>query len=213
LRRIDGKYLLQEIGSVLSFDRGFFYTIRELAVNPGGSVREFLMEERKRLIKPVLFLILTSIIYTLANNVFHFEDGYVRFEGNADSATSAISNWVRSNYGYANMIMALFIGLWTKIFFRKQAFNIFEILVLLCFVMGMGMLIYSVFGIMQSLTGVKLLQAAVLGGFVYMAWAIGQFYGGGKFIHYVKAFLAYLLGMITFSLASLLLGMSIDALS
>jgi len=67
MTRIDGKYLLQEIYSVLSFEKGFLLTIRELAINPGKSIKDFLNEDRNRLVKPVVFLILTSLIYTIIN--------------------------------------------------------------------------------------------------------------------------------------------------
>ena len=213
MTRIDGKYLLQEIYSVLSFEKGFLLTIRELAINPGKSIKDFLNEDRNRLVKPVVFLILTSLIYTIINNSFQFEDSYVQFSGNDDSATLSISYWIQGNYGYTNIIMAIFIAGWVKLFFRKREINIFEILVLLCFVMGMGMLIYAIFGVVQSLIDFNLMQVAGIIGFFYLTWAIGQFYGKGKIVNYVKAFFAYILGMITFSITAILIGTVIDLLT
>lgn len=212
LKRIDGQYVIKEISSALSFDKGFFYTIRELAINPGENVKAFLKEDRNRLVKPIVFLIITSLIYTLFNNIFQFEDGYINFTGEQESFTLSIFNWVQGNYGYANIIMALFIGAWTKLFFRKHAFNFFEILVLLCFIMGMGMLVYSVFGTIQSLIDYELMQLAGIVGFIYLTWAMGQFFGKDKFVNYLKAFSAYLLGMLTFTISLLLIGSIIDFL-
>lgn len=211
--RIDGMYLLQEISSVLSFEKGFLLTIRELLTNPGRSVQEFIREDRNRLVKPIVFLIVTSLIYTIFNNIFSFEDSYAKFSDANQTATSQLSQWIQGNYGYANIIMAIFIAGWTKLFFRKHEVNIFEILVLLCFVMGMGMLIYSLFGLVQSYTNVKLMQVAGIVGFIYLTWAIGQFYGKEKIINYVKAFFAYLLGMLTFSISVLTIGAIIDLLN
>lgn len=213
MTRIDRNYLIQEIRSVLSFEKGFLFTICELATNPGKSIKDFLIEDRNRLVKPVVFLIVTSLIYTLLNKIFHLEDGYVQFSGNGDSATLSIFKWVQENYGYANIIMAIFIAVWVKLFFRKYEVNIFEILVLLCFVIGMGMLIYSVFGIAQSLIGYNLMQVSGIVGFIYLTWAIGQFYGKGKLLNYVKAFSAYILGMISFSITAILIGTLIDLLA
>ncbi|HJY14012.1 MAG TPA: hypothetical protein VJ304_14560, partial [Flavobacterium sp.] len=102
--------------------------------------------------------------------------------------------------------------LWTKLFFRKYKLNIFEILILLCFVIGMGMLIYSVFIIIQGLTHFNLMQTAGIVGFVYTTWAIGQFYEKAKAINYVKAFFAYILGMITFALTAIMIGAIIDTI-
>ena len=49
LKRIDGKYIWDEIRSVLNFDKGIFYTIKELFIRPGDTVREFLIYDRKML--------------------------------------------------------------------------------------------------------------------------------------------------------------------
>ena len=57
LKRIDRRYISHEIEHVLHLDRGFFYTVKELFLRPGKAVREFLFEDRKKLVKPVLFLI------------------------------------------------------------------------------------------------------------------------------------------------------------
>ncbi len=210
LKRIDGQYILQEIRNVLNFEKGILFTIRELAINPGKSIIDFLNENRSRLVKPIVFLIVSSLIYTILNNFFHFEDGYINYSDIKESTTLTIFKWVQGNYGYANIIMAIFIGFWLKTFFRKYQFNFFEILIVLCFVIGMGMLIYSVFGIVQSLTHIKSLQVGAIVAFIYTTYAIGQFFDKRKLISYVKSFIAYLLGMITFSLAAVVIGVIID---
>ncbi|MBK7477373.1 MAG: DUF3667 domain-containing protein [Haliscomenobacter sp.] len=210
LKRIDGQYLLDEIIGSLSFEKGFLFTIRELAVNPGKSIKDFLREDRTQLVRPIVFLIITSLIYTFFNSLFHFEDSYVKFSGNEASATLAIFKWVQENYGYANIIMAVFIGFWLKLLFRKYLFNFFEILILLCFAMAMGMLIYSVFGVFQGLTHINLMQVGGIVGFLYTTYVVGQFFDKSKPISYFKAFIAYLIGMISFSLAAIAIGTIID---
>lgn len=213
LKRIDGRYILEEIEHVLEFERGILYTIKELVINPGQNVRNYLFENRSRLVKPLIFTILTSLVYSLCNTWFHFEDGYTQYLDTQKTATTEVFKWVQEHYGYANIIMGLFIAFWTKLFFRKSGYNIFEILILLCFVMGIGMLIYSVFGIIQILVNRNLMQVAGVVGFMYTTWAIGQFYEKGKVMSYVKAFFAYVLGMLSFTLAAMVLGILIDQLA
>jgi hypothetical protein len=209
LKRIDGHYIIHEIEHVLHFERGILYTIKELITNPGQNVRSYLTENRNRLVKPVIFIIVTSLVYSICVNFFHFEDGYVNYLDNNKSTTSSIFKWVQGHYGYANIILGVFIAVWIKLFFRKHKSNIFEILILLCFVMGMGMLIYSISGIIQGLTHINLMQFAGMVGFVYTTWAIGQFYEN-KIINYVKAFFAYILGMLTFTLTVIIIGTLTD---
>ncbi|PKP27334.1 MAG: hypothetical protein CVU06_02340 [Bacteroidetes bacterium HGW-Bacteroidetes-22] len=210
LERINGRYILSEIGSVLNFQKGILYTIKELLLRPGKNIRAFISEDRNRLVKPIMFILITSLIYTIFVSIFHFEDGYIRYSGDKESTTLIIFKWVQGNYGYANIIMSIFIGLWLKILFRKYPFNFFEIIILLCFVMGVGMLIYSVFGIVQSLTHINLMQFGAIISLAYTTYAVGQFFEKRKLLSYIKAFFAYILGMLTFSFIAIGTGIFID---
>jgi Protein of unknown function (DUF3667) len=210
LKRIDGHYIVHEIVHILHFEKGILYTIRELLLQPGKSIHQFLTENRSRLVKPIFFIIVTSLVYTLVNHFFHVEDGYVKYSDTKESSTVLIFKWIQNHYGYANIIMGVFIAFWLKIFFRSKGFNFFEILILMCFVMGMAMLIYALFAALQGITHVDLMQMAGIVGLLYSSWAIGQFFNQWKLSSYIKSFVAYILGMITFGLAAVLLGMLLD---
>ena len=96
LKRIDGKYIATEIGSVLNLDKGILYTIKELILRPGKAVKEFILEDRKRLVKPILFLIVCSVVYTIAQQFLEFEDGYINmnFDDWNDRIIGKIFNWI-----------------------------------------------------------------------------------------------------------------------
>jgi|AntRauTorckE5430_2_1112549.scaffolds.fasta_scaffold30860_2 hypothetical protein len=214
LKRIDGRYLLSEIGRVLNFDKGILYTVRELLLRPGDSIRTFIKEDRSKLIKPIIFVIICSLAYTLTQQLLHFEEAYTQASEQAleASTVNTIFVWIRENYGYANILMAVFIAPWVKVFFRKYQYNIYEILILLFYVMGLGMLIYTLSGAAEALTGLRVLQVGALLGFVYTSWAIGHFFDKRKKRNYLKAFLAYLIGMVTSFGMAILLGVIIDGL-
>lgn len=210
LKRVDSHYILSEIGSVFNFQKGILYTIKELLIRPRKNIRAFISEDRNRLVKPIMYILITSVIYTIFVKIFHFEDDYINYSGNEESALLEIFKWVQGNYGYANIIMAAFIGLWLKLFFRKYPFNLFEILILLCFVMGTGMLIYSTFGMIKGLTHINLMKVGGAVGFIYITYALGQFFDERKPMSYVKAFFAYILGYLTFSLVAAVIGLIVD---
>lgn len=210
LERINGRYILTEIGSVLNFQKGILYTIKELLIRPGQSIKQFIANDRNRLVKPILFILICSLIYSLVIRLLHLEDGYVKFYSEEQTAVTAIFEWVQNNYGYANIIMGIFISLWVKVLFRKFDYNIFEILILLCFIMGIGMLMFAIFGIIEGLTHLKSMDVGGLLFLAYCAWTIGQFFEKAKIINYVKASLAYLLGMISFSILAVGIGLLID---
>jgi hypothetical protein len=210
VKRIDGHYIIHEIEHVLHFERGILYTIKELLIRPGQNIRDFIAENRSRLVKPIIFIIVTSLIYTLINHFFHIEEEYVSFTEAKSTAIGSVFNWIQNHYGYANIIMGVFIAFWLKIFFRKYDYNFFELVILLCFVIGMTMLIYSVFAFFEGLTKLNLMQISGFIGIAYCTWAIGQFFDKTKPISYVKSLASYLLGMLTFVFSAIILGVLID---
>jgi hypothetical protein len=212
LKRIDSHYIIHEIQHVLHLERGFLYTIKELVVNPGENVKKYLSENRTRLVKPIIFIILTSLIYSLSSYFFHFQDGYLAYLESDTSSTGKIFKWAQDHLGYSNIIMGVFVAFWTKLFFRKYHYNIFEILILFCFAFGISMLIYSLFGTLKWLTKINFKHLADIICFVYTTWAIGHFYDKTKVSSYLKAFFAYISGMLTYGAAVVLLGNLFDLL-
>lgn len=210
VKRIDGTYILSEIASVLNFNKGILFTLRELLLRPGPSIQKFILEDRNRLVKPILFIIVCSLVYTILQQVLNFEDGYVNYSFDTDTTSSFMFTWISNNYGYTNILISLFIALWIKVFFRKQVYNYFEILVVLCFVMGTGMLIFSFWGIVDSLINFKIIDKGFFIGVVYISWGIGQFFNGNTIGNSFKGFLSYMLGFLSFALTIQVIGSFID---
>ncbi len=214
VKRVDAHYVIHEIQHFLHFEKGIPYTIKELILRPGKSVREFVRVNRNRLVKPILFLIVTSLIYTWMTHLFHAEvvetPEMIRIR---ETALGAIFDWVQSHYGYANILMGLSIALWLKLFFGKYDYNFFEILILLCFLIGVGMLIFSVFFMAGALLHVDLSNVSVIFGIGYCVWGIGQFFDAKKAVNYLMALIAYLLGMIIFWIVAVAVGITIDLIN
>ena len=211
LKRIDGHYIVHEIEHVIHFEKGILYTVKELLIRPGITVREFINKNRNRLVKPIIFIVITSLIYSIINTFFHIEDGYMKIEEATPSTFGAMMKWIQSHYGYANILMGVFIAWWLKLFFKKYDFNFYEIIIMLCFTIGMGMLIFAVFALIQGLFHIMVMQFAGILGVAYMTWAIGQFFDKTKKINYLKAFFAYVLGSISFFAVLAIIGTLIDA--
>ncbi|MCI9846916.1 DUF3667 domain-containing protein [Flavobacterium pectinovorum] len=213
LKRIDGHYIAHEIEHVLHFERGILFTVKELFINPGQNIRSYISENRSRLVKPVIFIIITSLIYTLISHFFHIEDEYVKYEGLEKSAFVKILGWFKANYGYMNILTGMFIAIWLKLFFKKYNYNFFELLIMLCFVLGISMLIFAFFAIFEGILHIKLLNIAGMFSLVYLIWATGNFFKKNKIINYFKALVCYLLGMITFFILTFAIGITIDIIT
>ena len=163
--------------------------------------------------KPVAFLILTSLLFTVIAHYFHADEVYnekekIQLEG---SSIEGILQWIQTHYGYANILSVGFYALCVKLLFRKYPYNIYEITIMLCFVMGQAMLLLTVetffFGLIGDQAYKIILSAIAL---AYPTWAIGQFFDQSKPISYIKALLAYLLGYLLFFAVIILLGLSYD---
>ncbi|MBQ4819320.1 DUF3667 domain-containing protein [Aquimarina sp. MMG016] len=212
LERIDGKYIWNEISSVLNFDKGIFYTIKELFIRPGKTVREFLMYDRKRLVKPIIFLIFSSLFFVISQQFFGFQTGAA--PDNIDSVgVQKAFEWVGKNFGIVNIILGFFIGFWIRLFYLKSKFNIYEIFILVFFTIGVGNLIFTIFGIIEIGTGFDVNSLAYLVALLYSAWAIGNFFNKKSFWSYFKGLLAYIFGTTTGSILIFLVGILIDILN
>jgi hypothetical protein len=150
LKRIDRHYVFQEMGNVLNINGKILCTIKGLLVNPGKTVRQFIEEDRSRYVKPIPFIIITSLIYTLVFYFFPIFD-YTQLGQMEESTVVLFLNRMQEYSGYANIMIGVFVAFFIRLFFRKFDYNIPEIIVLLCFVFGIEMLIFSVLGILQAL--------------------------------------------------------------
>ena len=94
IKRIDANYVAHAIGQVLNFERGILFTVWELLIRPGENIRDFLSENRRRLVKPIIFIIATSLIFSFINQYFNIEEGYVNYDETKQSTIGIIFKWV-----------------------------------------------------------------------------------------------------------------------
>ncbi|QAA82709.1 DUF3667 domain-containing protein [Aequorivita sp. H23M31] len=208
--KIDWHYIASEIRSVFMLEKGFLYTVIQLLLKPGKAIKTYIQTDRRRLMKPIVFVILASLIYSLIDYYFPFQAKYMNHNGEVQNYTTSIAKWITENYGYSNLIMSIFIAGWLKLFFRKHPFSIFEMAVLLCYVMGMVMLLFAIFGFFEHTSNTNLVTIGSMVGFIYAVRAIGQVFGN-KWFHYAKGGLAYIFGSISFTIIFLILGIVLDA--
>lgn len=216
LYRIDKNYAIQEVLKLIGYEKGFLYTAKGLLLQPGKVIREYIEVDRQKITKPITFLILTSLIYTMMSHYFktdviHNEMLKIMY---GDSNAYKLSYWVQNNYGYANLLMLGPITFWAKFIFSDYKYNAYETFVMMSLVMAEGMLLYTLQVVLNCTFPQFILLNEFIVGFsmlAYLTWSIGQFYGG-KRLNYFKAFLCYILGMITFQVVLLVVGTILDLL-
>ncbi|MCU0467646.1 MAG: DUF3667 domain-containing protein [Arcicella sp.] len=212
-KKIDEHYVKHEIEHLFHFEKGFPYTIRELLINPGKSIGDFIAGNRNRLVKPITFIIVSSLIYTIVSHYFHIDDFFIKIkspESEGKPTFFKIIEWAKAHYGYMNILSGALVAFGLKIFFKKYGYNLFELFVVLCYVMGVSIFFSAFLAIIEGVLHIKLSGIATLTGVIYIVWAMGDFFENKKVISYIKALICYWLGMITFVLLSFGLGYAFD---
>jgi len=212
IKRIDAKYISHEIQHVFHIEKGYLYTIMQLATKPGKTVREYFHENREKYVKPVVYLVFSAVLLTLFLHFLHIEFTFVSLKNFGpmnflESSVNAksLNDWVDGHMGYSALIIGVFISLWTKIFFYKREYNIYEIVVLLSYCFGTLFILMLLFTAIAVLFKIDLIiQIGTIVSQIYIIWAIGQFFGEKKILNYVKAVLCYFLGIVSYKFAVLL---------
>ena len=215
LKRINGRYIIEEISDFFFAHKGMLFTIKRVLISPGNSVRRFLQEDRNRFVKPITFLFITSLVYALAHYFFNIRaEEYLKHSDIEEGSTVAlILSWALIEYpGYSGIITGFFLAFILKLFFRKSGYNLFEIFILMCFVTGITTLFMSVAAIIQGITHLKAVEITTYLLVIYFIWAIGQFFDRKKASSYIKVFLSYIAGSLILGILITIIGTVIDAM-
>ncbi|MCD0465465.1 DUF3667 domain-containing protein [Flavobacterium sp. ENC] len=123
--KINWHYLWHEIRhSLLHFDEGIPYSVKQLFTRPGHSIREFIEGKRVRHFKPLSLVIVLATFYGLLYHYFN-----VNLYNDATDTTIDIAKfneWSSKHYSWIIIITIPFFTLGTYISFRKQGYNFVE---------------------------------------------------------------------------------------
>lgn len=180
VKRINFSYLVHEINHLLHLESGFLYTVKELSIRPGKLVRNFILNDRTKATKPLIFLIFSGTIFTLLFHFLHIDFIFFSLGDNNGGIDQylkkeAITNWLNGHIGYACLLIGITIAFWIAIFFKKHQYNIYEIIVLLCYSMGQALLIITLFTIAGQITKLSILTTiGIMSSYVYILvnWSI-----------------------------------------
>lgn len=125
---------------LLHFDKGIFFTTKELFTRPGHSIREFLAGKRVKHFKPLSMVIVLASVYAFLLHLLHIDlaaDISVRNVNTRNAGEVGalnISDWMGSHYALTRLLSIPFLALGTWICFLRQGYNYVEYLVLSAFI-------------------------------------------------------------------------------
>jgi hypothetical protein len=214
LKRINSAYIWHEFQHIFHFEKGFLYTMKGLMLQPGKTVREFIVEDRTKAVKPVIFILVISTVVTLilkytGDNLYFFSTEQFHNK----KIVVKIYEWFNHNIGYTFLIIGIHITFWTKLFFWKHSYNFWELLITFCYYIGQTLFITFILMISLKYTHLSFKdELSKYIGFVYLFWSTGQFFGEKKLINYVKSTFAVILGGLSFTVITEALVQLVDLL-
>lgn len=131
---------------LLHFDKGIFYSVKELYTRPGYSIREFLAGKRVKHFKPLSMVIVLATIYAFLSHLLHLDHStQISIQDNVRSGESVdpmnISKWISDHYALSRLLSIPLWALSTWLCFIRQKFNFVELLVLTAFVTAQALVL------------------------------------------------------------------------
>ena len=126
--KINAHYLWHDIQhSLLHFDAGIPYSIKQLFTRPGHSIREFIEGKRIKHFKPLSLVTVLAAFYGFLYHYYHLN----LFKANeADLNLNDFNEWNATHFAWTTIATIPFYTIGTYIAFRKQGYNFFELFVL-----------------------------------------------------------------------------------
>ncbi len=188
--RINFHFLWHDIQhGLLHVDKGILFTIRELFLRPGHSIREFLEGKRISHFKPISLLIVLASVYgfishylqinVLSSNI-HISAEEANY-GTAKATLDRVTDWVRQHYAFIALVQVPVFALGTYLGFRKAGYNFIEHVVLNAFLTSQRLALRLVtiplvyFSSNTPALGV-VTSIADFTGYLIMAWSLFQFF-------------------------------------
>lgn len=151
-QRINWYYLWHEITeSLWGIERGILFTLRELFVRPGYTIREFLAGKRISHYRPLALLLLLGAIYVFVSQVLHVDllkasqevYSYPKPKANSPIQTKEILTKyfqiLDDNQQFGDLFMVPFVAFWCWRLFRRSGYNYPEMLVAQTFIANFGL--------------------------------------------------------------------------
>ena len=189
------------IDVAFSLNAPLFITLKQLVVNPGIILEEYVEGKRKKYYKPVAFFIITAVVYLVIRSAIGFDpfkDTVVEVESTQDGQLlTKARDFMLFNINKLLFILVLTLALFSKLFFYKR-YSLAEYLAISFYLTGMNTLfitlnLFLVVGVGKEM---KLLEILLM--LVYFIYAMCSFIRTNKSVIIIKSFIVFTLSYIAY---------------
>lgn len=204
-------------------DKGFFHLMIQLFKKPGKVAREYIVEhKRKRYGTPFQYIIIIGTIATFIVVNSHFMENTMRamgavgqgFSGDQAAMMQKISELQSRYYNFLILLQLPFLSLSTFWLYKKYKFNFAEHLTLHTFITAQTTLISMIlmlFMFIMDKSNINIMRSFTifvgLASMVYHIIMYMQFFREKTFKGFLKALVAYILGIVIFFVVIMLLSL------
>jgi len=188
--KINSHFLWHEIQhGLLHVDKGLFFTIKELFIRPGHSIREFIDGKRVKHFKPLSLIIVLAGIYGFLSHYYKIDmfSSNIQISGSGDKyyyAKQTIDNitaWVTEHYAVVALLQLPIFALGTYLGFKKFGYNFPEHLVINSFLTAQRLILrliaFPVFYFYNKTQGLRIATNLVdLISILLFIWALFQLF-------------------------------------
>lgn len=128
---INWHYVVHDVQhGVFHVDKGILYTLKELVLRPGQTIRHFIKGKRVDYFKPSALVFILATLYGFLYHYFDINEMFIQGTNKESQAMQqSMQQWVTSHYALVILATIPFYALGSFIFFRKSGYNFIEHLV------------------------------------------------------------------------------------
>lgn len=213
--KINFPNFLNEVSeSIFLVNKGFFFTLINLFLRPGQSIKDFINGKRKNHYKPIAYVLILSTVYFLISRIADqntlIEDlisGFFSYDSEGAAEIPSSLAWFTANYAYTTLILLPIFSLASFVSFLGHKRNLLEHIVLNAYITGQQAIFYSLFMTLETFITNDLLEIIpIVLSLSYTFWTFWVFFSeGNRVINVFRTILTYILYLIlsTFILFSI----------
>ncbi len=204
--KINFPNFLNEVSeSIFLVNKGFFFTLINLFLRPGQSIRDFINGKRKYHYKPIAYVIVLSTVYFLISRIADqntlIEDlisGFLSYDSEGEAELPTSLTWFSANYAYTTLLLLPIFSFASFISFLGHNRNFLEHIVLNAYITGQQAIFYTLFITFEIFITNDLLE--IIPVFLSLSYTFWTFWGffseGNRLINVFRTILTYILYLI-----------------
>lgn len=193
--RLDMHHILHDLIHVfIHADKGFLYLTKELALQPGIVVKEYVAGKRKKYFNPFSYLVLTIAVSAFLTSYFHLLESDLQHQ-------NPVSALITKNINLIFLVSVPVMALFTRLLFYRGGYNYAEHLTLQAYMGGFRVfffiLIFTPLVIFFRQYYFSALSVYLALWVAFLCWAYIQFFGGNRWLTGLKTILTVVLTQFT----------------